>query len=248
MDDYTTDDWKKFEAAVSALKSPSYNDSIELEPSAIGQFIHSEHVRSQSTPNLTEIDLDAPLGSDNTAQPDHKVTTSKTAHSFDNYNLSTNQAPDVLHHDSDISSHHSSTHHPSTDSTCPEAIDGNALTKQWVAGLPNVRRKRALTDPIPAISIDITDSPQPAGMTLPRQSQLSTEEPKSDPKRRIVKKRSITPRQMSIQEDEPLKLSSPQRSPEKRRYTCIHTSHSSYIFYSLLHGTSTVTNVLSSCI
>lgn len=59
VDDYTSEDWKKFQAAVSVLKSPILGDSIELEPSAIGEYIHTEYIRSQSTPNISKC-ADAP--------------------------------------------------------------------------------------------------------------------------------------------------------------------------------------------
>ena len=54
VDDYTSEDWKKFQAAVSVLKSPILGDSIELEPSAIGEYIHTEYIRSRSTPNISK--------------------------------------------------------------------------------------------------------------------------------------------------------------------------------------------------
>ena len=55
VDDYTSEDWKKFQAAVSVLKSPILGDSVELEPSAIGEYLHTEYVRSHSTPNISKI-------------------------------------------------------------------------------------------------------------------------------------------------------------------------------------------------
>ena len=63
VDDYTSEDWRKFQAAVSVLKSPVLGDSVELEPSAIGEYIHTEHIRSHSTPNIhkiTQISSDEP--------------------------------------------------------------------------------------------------------------------------------------------------------------------------------------------
>ena len=55
MDEYTSEDWKKFQAAVSVLKSPILGDSVELEPSPIGEYIHTESTRSRSTPNIFKI-------------------------------------------------------------------------------------------------------------------------------------------------------------------------------------------------
>ncbi len=55
VDDYTSEDWKKFQAAVSVLKSPILGDSVELEPSAIGEYLHTEYIRSHSTPNISKI-------------------------------------------------------------------------------------------------------------------------------------------------------------------------------------------------
>jgi len=81
---YTSDDLKKLQAAVNALKSPALGDSIELEPSAIGQFLLKDHVRSQSTPNIAELDLesDTPLEGPNRHSG---IVPSPTVHSFPHY-------------------------------------------------------------------------------------------------------------------------------------------------------------------
>lgn len=76
VDDYTSEDWKKFQAAVSVLKSPILGDSVELEPSAIGEYIHTEYVRSHSTPNISKIiDLQ-----DDTADQPGRLHTSPGRH------------------------------------------------------------------------------------------------------------------------------------------------------------------------
>ena len=89
VDSYTEQDWKKLEAAVDALKSPVLRDDIELEPSAIGLFLHTDYVHSRSTPNihqlqqLAETHSDTELSStDNLLPP---VPHSSTVHSFPDY-------------------------------------------------------------------------------------------------------------------------------------------------------------------
>ena len=90
VDSYTEQDWKKLEAAVNALKSPVLQDDIELEPSAIGLFLHTDYVHSRSTPNihqpqqqLAETHSDTELPStDNLLPP---VPHSSTVHSFPDY-------------------------------------------------------------------------------------------------------------------------------------------------------------------
>ena len=57
VDTYNSDDWKKLQAAVDALKSRVLDDTIELDPSAIGQFLFTHYVRSRSTPNITRVHL-----------------------------------------------------------------------------------------------------------------------------------------------------------------------------------------------
>ena len=89
VDTYTAQDWKKLQAAVDALKSPVQRDDIELEPSAIGQFLHTDYVRSLSTPNIHELQLDTSVSETNiqSAPPLSSVSHSSTFHSFPNYAL-----------------------------------------------------------------------------------------------------------------------------------------------------------------
>ena len=88
VDSYTPDDWKKLQAAVNALKSPVLDETIELEPSAIGQFLLKDHVRSQSTPNIAELDMNG--DTDPGAEGLHErsgMVPSSTIHCFPNYAL-----------------------------------------------------------------------------------------------------------------------------------------------------------------
>lgn len=43
---------------MDALKSPVLRDDIELDPSAIGQFLHTDYVHSLSTSNIRDIQVD----------------------------------------------------------------------------------------------------------------------------------------------------------------------------------------------
>ena len=94
---YTSDDLRKLQAAVNALNSPALGDSIELEPSAIGRFLLKDHVRSQSTPNIAELDLEG--GSQLEANGPHglsRIVPSPPVHSFPHYaliNASENYTP-----------------------------------------------------------------------------------------------------------------------------------------------------------
>lgn len=58
---------------MSVLKNPVLDDSVLLEASAIGQYLHTDYIRSQSTPsiaNMTEEELEA-IQSGNFAPFDH---------------------------------------------------------------------------------------------------------------------------------------------------------------------------------
>ena len=230
VDTYTSDDWKKLQAAVNALKSPVLDDTIELEPSAIGQFIHTDYVRSQSTPNIADIDIDQEqlhpgtlsAGTDGThfnfISPVHKIRPARTIHSFRNYGTTIDQNTHRrTRQDSDISSgsqQHPSLDYPSYLSHTSEGdisevslytVEGTRMTSEWVAGLPgeNVRsRTRALTEPsLPYnhLTIEPTKATTagPKAKTLPRQSQVTTE----SSKRKLFKKKSLSPRQLSIEEE-----------------------------------------------
>lgn len=87
VDSYTPQDWKKLQAAVDALKSPTLTDDIELEPSAIGQYLHTDYVRSLSTPNIYDLKPDAAYSESDLSPPPRSVPHSSTVHSFPNYAL-----------------------------------------------------------------------------------------------------------------------------------------------------------------
>ncbi len=199
VDDYTSEDWKKFEAAVNALKSNVLDDTIELEPSAIGQFIQTGYARSQSTPNFTEIDELGPYLAQEYTTPGEP----NMPHSFDQAHA--RQSGDVSPNTQRLQTAHIST----LQRGAVQGYNGEELTTDWVAGLPNIRRKRALTEPTPTINIEFLEFNRPTVKTLPRQTRLSTPERALivDPKRRIVKKKSMSPRQLSISEDLELDIS-----------------------------------------
>lgn len=89
VDSYTDQDWKKLQAAVNALKSPVLRDDIELDPSAIGQFLHTDYIHSLSTPNIHELQLDASASETDvfSPPPPSSVPHSSTMYSFPNYAL-----------------------------------------------------------------------------------------------------------------------------------------------------------------
>lgn len=55
VDTYNSEDWQKLKAAVNVLKNPVLDDTVMLESSAIGQFLHTDYVKSQSTPSITNL-------------------------------------------------------------------------------------------------------------------------------------------------------------------------------------------------
>ena len=85
VDSYTPQDWKKLQAAVDALKSPALRDDIELDPSAIGQYLHTDYIRSLSTPNIYELQVNDPYTE--MTHPRQTVPHSSTMHTFNNYAL-----------------------------------------------------------------------------------------------------------------------------------------------------------------
>lgn len=89
VDSYTDQDWKKLQAAVDALKSPVLRDDIELDPSAIGQYLHTDYIHSLSTPNINELKFDMPVSETDVSSPPPPslVPHSSTMHSFPNYAL-----------------------------------------------------------------------------------------------------------------------------------------------------------------
>lgn len=86
VDSYTDQDWKKLEAAVGALKSPVLRDDIEIDPSAIGQFLHTDYVHSTSTPNIHQLQID-PLETDSEITSQSTIPHSSTMHSFSSHAL-----------------------------------------------------------------------------------------------------------------------------------------------------------------
>ena len=73
---------------MNALKSPLLDETIELEPSAIGQFLFNDHVRSQSTPNIAELDMGGDIDLGPEGPREHSgIVPSSTIHCFPNYAL-----------------------------------------------------------------------------------------------------------------------------------------------------------------
>lgn len=239
VDTYNSDDWRKLQAAVDALKSPVLDDTIELEPSAIGQFIRSDFVRSHSTPNIPDLDdnEEIHLGVDN-ATFDHssqnsRLVTAKTIHSFRHYGDSNHQRTNTQQDsDGSVTSQQpsSSIDNPLRFSPISELVEAeitsydakdNRLTSEWVACLPREKlssRKRALTEPsLPFNLISLqprTATTNPRAKTLPRKSQLTqhgdtSTEPES--KRILFKQKSLSSNDFSLQEDTNLLQTSPDR-------------------------------------
>lgn len=181
VDEYTSEDWKKFKAALSALKGDVLDDTIELEASAISDIIYTKNMRSQSTPNFTELENqsnDVESLQDHDTLEQSRMPVSRTAFSLDQ------TANTRIHHNSDLSQepHSYFTQKGESGSIEPQTV-GETLTSEWVAGLPKVGRKRALTDPPPTISITYALAEHEA---LPHKSKLSTTQPSSDSREKIA--------------------------------------------------------------
>jgi len=212
VEEYTSDDWMKLEAAVNALKSNVLDDSIELDPSVIGQFLQ---VRSHSTPNFTEIDYEEQQ--QQSSVPPANVETQPLT-------------PEVFVEDSEVS--HSlveqsylASGYTADTSALQSDVNGSRLTDEWVAGLPsNVRRPRALTEPIP-LPMELEAVPHRSSDRGIKRN-VSVDESASDRRLMLTKKQSISPRHLSIQEDQTLNLS----MDSIYIYTIIYTLHALYIF------------------
>ena len=77
---------------MDALKSPVLTDDIEIDPSAIGQFLHTDYIHSTSTPNIHQLQIDTVSDCEDT--PQTILPHSSTMHSFSN-SIPAGQAPTV---------------------------------------------------------------------------------------------------------------------------------------------------------
>lgn len=87
MDSYTPEDWKKLQAAVDALKSPVLDDTVELDPSPIGQ-LQDPYPHSHSTPNIRRLNAELKFserGTLSTSVTRDGIPVSSTVHSFPSY-------------------------------------------------------------------------------------------------------------------------------------------------------------------
>ena len=191
VDDYTSEDWKKFQAAVSVLKSPILGDSVELEPSAIGEYLHTEYVRSHSTPNISKI-TELP---DNNMPPGRQYTSPGTYFVFpspidddDHSTPYTGNFPGAV----PLVVAHNRWRRKSEPSNTPildmrldlsHTTSGDERLAEWVADLPEngYGRTRALTAPSRSTIKDanklVSDSEKGAQVSkiLPRDLNLSVE-------------------------------------------------------------------------
>ena len=215
VDDYTSEDWKKFQAAVSVLKSPILGDSVELEPSAIGEYLHTEYIRSYSTPNIhkiTELPDDMPPGRTYTSPGTYFVFPSPIGdddHSTPytgNFPGSVSLA--VAHNRWRRKSEPSNTPILDTRLSLSHNTSGDERLAEWVAELPEngYGRARALTAPSRGAIVKEADKPSDSengaqlSKTLPRDLNLEVE---------------VTPNRVTGSKDES-RVSPTQKSPAKQ--------------------------------
>lgn len=196
VDDYTSEDWKKFQAAVSVLKSPILGDSVELEPSAIGEYLHTEYVRSHSTPNISKItelpDTNMPPGRQHTSpgtyfvfpspigDNDHSGGTPFADHSGTPYagNFPGSVPLAVAHNRWRRKSEPFNTPILDTRMDLSHTTSGDERLAEWVADLPEngYGRTRALTAPSRGtIKASESEKRAHASKTLPRDLNLNVE-------------------------------------------------------------------------
>jgi hypothetical protein len=148
VDTYNSDDWQKLKAAVDVLKNPVLDDSVLLEASAIGQYLHTDYIYSQSNPsiaNLTEEELEGGNGRhfgpfNQGAEDDSGSLPCRSRRASEGYiHAYRVQVSDP----SESQGNHSSTSNH----------EGNMINN-WVAGLPEYgRRSRSHTDPIKPLMV-----------------------------------------------------------------------------------------------
>ena len=135
---------------MNALKSPLLDESVELEPSAIGQFIHTDYIKSHSTPNILGLDDNAAIHrsqlSPLSAPPAHSTGVTPSVTLSPLATTTTSSVPGSKRESVVSSPLRTSTpqeEHASFSHTAAVSTVG-----EWVAGLPQHNgRQRALTDP-----------------------------------------------------------------------------------------------------
>ncbi len=163
VDTYNSEDWKKLKAAVNVLKNPVLDDSVLLEASAIGQYLHSDFVCSQSTqsiPNLTEEDLEARPFHDYQELGEQGGGSHNQARRFSEGRI---YAYRVQLSDSNKSHENN-----------PYASNlGDSMINNWVAGLPEYgRRSRSHTDPMSPPTVTEREGSSFKAKTLPKSVSL----------------------------------------------------------------------------
>ena len=237
MDEYTSEDWKKFQAAVSVLKSPILGESVELEPSAIGEYLHSEYVRSHSTPNISEI-TELP----DSMPPGRQYTSPATYFVFPSPigddNQSTSYAGNhpgsvplaVPHNRWRRKSEPSNT--PTLDTKLGHSnnLCGDERLAEWVADLPEhgYCRARALTAPSHGTVKEVGDMNTPGSETgvwvsnmLPRDLNLKAEASPDSVASRIAHSNDEIPTALTTQK------SPTKRTPKKEKRPSRQQSSSS---------------------
>lgn len=149
VDTYNSEDWQKLKAAVSALKNPVLDDSVLLEPSAIGQYLHTDYIRSQSTPsiaNMTEEELEA-IHSGNFAPFQHDYQLAIAANGNSHSHARRGSEGGLIHAYRVQVSDSSDPRDAVTKN--PYSATSSNMIDNWVAGLPeHSRRTRSHTDPM----------------------------------------------------------------------------------------------------
>lgn len=130
---------------MNVLKNPVLDDSVLLEASAIGQYLHTDYIRSQSTPsiaNMTEEELEN-VQSRNFAPFNHEYQPADAGYGTSHARRGSEGGIHAYRVQvSDSSDPRASSSNPYT------STSGNMINN-WVAGLPEYgKRSRSHTDPM----------------------------------------------------------------------------------------------------
>lgn len=171
VDTYNSEDWQKLKAAVNVLKNPVLDDSVLLDASAIGQYLHKDYIYSQSTPSIDNITEEELVRGRNFG-PFHQANGDENG--LDGIPRRARRASEglVQAYTVQVSSDPSESHNEShTRNSYASNLEGNMI-HNWVAGLPEYgRRSRAHTDPMrPLLAVggaDVMGTSPSKSKTLP---------------------------------------------------------------------------------
>ena len=218
VDTYDSEDWQKLKAAVNVLKNPVLDESVLLEPSAIGQFLHTDYVQSQSTPNIADLTEDVLRdGKESHFQYESPITicdyvpdASKITYELEDFRCD-NRWSNHVRRRSEGGLIQNQEIHDKNLAHANYTKSGGSTVNDWVAGLPEYgRRTRSHTEPVMPPDYNLMESP----LKVNSSQAHRLDQPNSD----INEKDSLPP-QLNIVEQNP-----PKHTPTKRSSSVSSTS------------------------